>query len=133
MEADLGDMLERTLEEATLHSKNVFGGDHAMSAEDLTRFLNESEVAPVCSITPTGAPHITDVGIVLVCSNLYLGMGRSTALHRNLRVNKNVAVAVIEPPWRCHVLIQGTVRSLTRGSDELRKVWDAERAKHGWG
>ena len=53
-------------------------------------------------------------------------------MSRNLERNPSVAVAVVELPWKRHVLIQGSVRFLSSDSPELPRVHAVEVAKHGW-
>jgi nitroimidazol reductase NimA-like FMN-containing flavoprotein (pyridoxamine 5'-phosphate oxidase superfamily) len=129
---DLLAALRQSIDEANDRTRGIFGGANAMSAREVADFLNASHMALVSTVSPSGEPHITGVGLVFLDNKLYLGLGKGTALVRNLRHNPSVAVAVVEPPWKRHVLVQGAVRILPDGGDELRRVHAAEQAKLGW-
>ena len=131
-DSGLAEILSRTLEQANAHTRSVFGGDNAMSAEEVAEFLAESSVAIVSTVTAPGTPHSTGVGITFVDGKLYFGASETRAMSRNLQRNPSVAVAVIELPWKRHVLIQGSARFLSSDSVELPKVHAAELAMHGW-
>ncbi len=128
----LADILRKSLQEASPHTRGVFGGANAMSPEEVASFLDQQRTALVSTVSPWGAPHITGVGIVFLDGTLYFGLSQGTALHSHLGRNPRVALGVIEPPWKCHVLVYGRVHLLQEGSQEAAKVRGAELAKHGW-
>ena len=131
-ESELARVLRQSLEEATPRTRSIFGGANSMSATEVEDFFNQSPVGLVSTIKASGAPHITGVGMVYTGGKLYLGLYKVAAVYRNLRRNSGVAVGVVDPPWRRHVLIQGSVRFVPEDSDEIRQVYNAELAKHGW-
>ena len=131
-ETGLAEILSRTLQQANAHTRGVFGGDNAMSAQEVADFLEENSVAVVSTVTASGTPHSTGVGTTFVDGKLYFGASEARAMSRNLERNPSVAVAVVELPWKRHVLIQGSVRFLSSDSPELPRVHAVEVAKHGW-
>ncbi|MBI2936279.1 MAG: pyridoxamine 5'-phosphate oxidase family protein [Chloroflexi bacterium] len=131
-ETRLATVLRRSIAEATPHTKNVFGGAHAMSAREVAEFLDVNTVVLVSTLSASGAPHVTGIGTTFMDGKLYLGLDKRTALHRNLRRNPGIAVAVIELPWKRHVFIQGSAALLPPEGEEIRRVRAKELAKHGW-
>ncbi len=125
-------ILRKSLQEASPHTRSVFGGANAMSPEEVATFLDQQRAALVSTVSPTGTPHITGVNIVFLDDTLYFGLSRGTALHRNLQRSPGVALGVIEPPWKRHVLVHGKVSFLQDGSQESLSVRRAQMAKHGW-
>ena len=130
--ARLARVLTDSIEAATPHTRNVFGGRHGMSAVEVEALLAESTVALVSTVGAEGAPHIAGVGPVFVDGRLYVGVPEGTALAGNLRRSRDVAVAVVELPWRRHAFICGRARFLEEGTEEIARVRAAEVAKHGW-
>ena len=130
---DLATLILKTIEGATSRTKSIFGGTNAMSAVEVTEFINEYPVVLVSTVDIHGAPHVVGRPAVLVDSRTYFGAPEDTAMARNLRRNPNVALAFAEPPWKRHVLMYGKVRFLEGGSDEEGLVLDAHQATHGYG
>ncbi len=131
-ETDLGRALRQSLEEATPRTRDVFGGVNAMTVGEVEAFLSHAPVGLVSTVSQSGAPHMTGVGMILLDGKLYFGSDRRSALYRNLLRNPTVAIGFVEPPWKRHILIQGTVRLVLEDSDEIRQVREAERTQHGW-
>ncbi len=131
-ETDLKTALRQSLEQATPRTKRIFGGENAMSAEDVEGLVERTKVGMISSVAASGAPHMTGVGLVLVDGVLYFGLDSHSALYRNLSENSELAMGLMEPPWKYHVLIQGSARFVAPDSDELRRVQAAEKALHGW-
>ena len=130
-EADLASALSRSINEATPHTRNVFGGPHAMSAAEVAGFLQESHVALISTVTSSGAPHITALYILALDGKLYIGTFPRAALYRNLRRNPKVAIAVVELPWQRHVFVYGSVRFVPQEGEEIDRVRAAQRARFG--
>ncbi len=131
-EIDLAQILSQSIEEATSHTKNVFGGPRAMSAEEAAGFLRDTHVGLVSTVTRSGAPHITAVYILALDGKIYVGTFERTALYRNLRHNPKIAVAAVELPWQRHVFIHGSVRFLSPDdSEEIDRVRAAQRERFG--
>ena len=128
----LAEVLERTLDNATPRSRAIFGGANAMSAQEVAEFIDEYPVALVSTVDASGAPHVTGKGVVLLNDRIYMGSSGDTAMGRNLRRNPSVAVAFAEPPWKHHVLLQGSARFLEEGDEEHRMVVAAHVEAHGW-
>jgi len=114
----IGDSIER----ATPLTRSIFAGPRSMTASEVLDFLQSSRMAEISTVSPSGIPHIASVAFILLESKLYFRMAPHSALHRNLRHNPLAAVAVVEPPFRCNVFIQGSVRFLSEESDEIRIV-----------
>ena len=129
---DLATALHRTIQDATPHSKAVFGGPNAMSDEEVAAFITEYPVGLVCTADASGTPHVTGKAVVLLDGKIFSASSGETAMGRNLRRNRAVALAFAEPPWKRHVLVQGSVRFLDEGSEEERGVGSAHAAAHGW-
>ena len=129
---DLATALQRTFEEATPRTQGVFGGEHGMSAEEVTDFINEYPVALISSVDSSGAPHVTGKGVVLKDGRIYFAAAPTTAMGRNLRRNQAVALAFAEPPWKRHVLVRGTVRFVEGGSEQEAQLSEAHIKSVGW-
>ena len=138
---NLATLILKTIEGATSRTKSIFGGTNAMSAIEVTEFINEYPVVLVSTVDIHGAPHVTGKAAVLIDSRTYFGAPEDTAMGRNLRRNPNVALAFAEPLWKRHVFMYGKVRFLEGGSDEeglcpgcppgdtrLRDVWPCRGA-----
>ena len=61
-ETGLAEILSRTLQQANAHTRGVFGGDNAMSAQEVADFLEENSVAVVSTVTASGTPHSPELG-----------------------------------------------------------------------
>ncbi len=131
-QTDLKTALRQSLEQATPRTRRIFGGDNAMSAEDVDQLVERTKVGLISSVSDSGAPHMTGVGIVLVEGRLYFGVDSHSALYRDLFENSDLAMGLMEPPWKYHVLIEGSARFVDADNDELRRVLAAERDLHGW-
>lgn len=129
---DIATAISRTLERATPRTKVVFGGNQTMTLDEVTAFISEFPVCVISTTSSNGAPHATGTSVVLVGGKLYLGVNRNTVLDRNLRLDRRVALAFIEPLWKRHVFIHGDIRFLESGSNEERRIQDAHRDAHGY-
>ena len=129
---DLAQILSDSIEEATPHTRNVFGGSRAMSADETQSFLHDTHVGLVTTIARSGAPHVTAVYILALESRLYFGTFKRTALYRNLRRDPRVAIAAVELPWKRHVFVHGSVRFLSPAdSEEIDRVRASQRERFG--
>ena len=129
---DIPIALRTTLEQATPLTRGIFGGASGLSAEEVVGFITGSPVALVSTVDAHGAPHVAGSGVVLVGGRLYVGVSPDSAMRRNLRREPRVALAFTDPPWKRHVLIQGSVRFLKRGDAEERRAGAQYKAAHGW-
>ncbi len=129
---DLAQILGSSIEEATPHTRNVFGGSRAMSADEAQSFLHDTHVGLITTISRSGAPHVTAVYILALESSLYFGTLERTTLYRNLRRDPRVAIAVVELPWKRHAFIHGSVRFLSpEDSEEIDRVRATQRERFG--
>lgn len=129
---DLTTALRNTIARATPRSRKIFGGANAMSWEQVVEFVTQYPVAVVCSVDASGAPHSTGKAALLLDGSVYLGVPEGTAMGRNLRARPKIALAFVEPPWKRHVFIYGSIRLVDERSDEHRRVQAAFRAAHGY-
>ena len=131
-ETDVARALRQTLEASTPRTKAVFGGSNAMSAREVETFLAHAPVGLVSTISKSGAPHMTGVGMIFLAGKLYFSANERSALYRNLLRNPAAAIGFMEPSWKHHILIQGTARFIRQESEEIRQVREAYLAQHGW-
>ena len=69
---DLATLILKTIEGATSRTKSIFGGTNAMSAVEVTEFINEYPVVLVSAVDIHGAPHVVGRPAVLVDSRTLL-------------------------------------------------------------
>ena len=122
-------LIRDTIDGGTPLTKNVFGGTHSMTAQEVLEFLQKNRAMVISTVAPSGAPHITSVGIVVVMGNIYFRIAPQSAVYRHIRRNPRVAVAFVEPPFAVNVFIEGSVRLLDEASEATLSIRSAFREK----
>ncbi len=128
---DLTTILQRSIEEANPRTKRIFGGGRAMSAQEVEEFLAPGPVGLIATTGPSRTPHMAPTTIFLVDGHIYFSAGEGSATQRHLERNPKVAVAVVEPPWKRHLLVQGAVRFLKPDTEEMARVQAVQKALRG--
>ena len=130
-ETGLATVLSQSIEKADPRTRRIFGGDRAMSAQEVEEFLRTGPVGLIATIGPSQTPHMAPTTIFLVDGRIYFSAGQGSATQRHLQRNPQVAVAVVEPPWTRHLLVKGTVRFLKPDTEEMARVQEVQKAIRG--
>ncbi|MSQ40678.1 MAG: pyridoxamine 5'-phosphate oxidase family protein [Dehalococcoidia bacterium] len=128
---DLTTVLRSSIEEANPRTKRIFGEGHAMSPQEVEEFLAPGPVGLISTVGPSRAPHMAPTTIFLVDGHIYFSAGKGSATQHHLQRNPKVAVAVVDPPWTRHLLVQGTVRFLEPDTEEMTRVQAFQKALRG--
>ncbi len=128
---DLSTILQRSIEGANPRTKRIFGGQRAMSAQDVEEFLAPGPVGLIATVGPSRTPHMAPTTIFFVDGRIYFSAGEGSATQRHLQRNPQVSVAVVEPPWTRHLLVQGTARFLKPDTEEMQRVQAFQKALRG--
>jgi len=128
---DLATVLRQSIEEANPRTKRIFGGQRTLSAQEVEEFLKTGPVGLFATVGPARTPHIAPTTVIFAEGRIYFSAGEGSATRRHLERNPKVAIAVVELPWKRHILIQGMVRFLQPDTEEMRTVQAAQKAIRG--
>ena len=102
-----------------------------MSPQEVEVFLATGPVGLIATLGPSRTPHMAPTTIFFVDGRIYFSAGEGSATQRHLQRNPKVGVAVVEPPWTRHLMVQGTVRFLAPDTEEMLRVQAFQKALRG--
>jgi hypothetical protein len=123
---DLQGLLQASLENASAHTRGIFGAS-PMRAAEVEAFLQGRTVAALATARPSGAPHVSAADLIYLHGRFFLGQSRDAASLRNLRRQPRVSLLMAQG-WRRHLLLEGLARELP-GEDPLGEGVRAEERR----
>lgn len=128
---DLDAVLKKSLENASPHTRKVYG-QNPLSSQEIIDMANGRGLLVIAStIGSNSGPHLAPADVTGVDGTLFLGVDEGTAHYRNLKRNPAVAVMITEG-WKRQVILEGTVKFLEMNSELARRVQDLQKKKTGW-
>jgi uncharacterized pyridoxamine 5'-phosphate oxidase family protein len=128
--ADLQSVIEKSLAQASPHSKKVYGED-PMTAKEVLELANTDVLILAATVKPEGKPHLSPVDIVAVEGAIYVGVDEETARYKNLKQNPAITIMIADG-WKRQAILQGVARFLDNKSEQARRALEAEKEKYGW-
>jgi general stress protein 26 len=127
---DLQSVMEKSLAEASPHSRKVYG-QNPLSAKEVLELANTHVLILGATVKPEGTPHLSPVDIVAVEGTIYVGVDEATARYKNLRKNPAITIMIADG-WKRQAILQGVANFLDRKSERAKKALKAEKEKYGW-
>ena len=131
MPGDLDSVLKVSLEEASSHTRKVYGQNPLSGSEIVEMANNKSVMTLVSTVRSNGKPHLSPTDVVGVDGRIFVGTDLATSHYSNLKRNPVIAVMILDGRNR-QALLEGTVEFLDMKSNLALKVQEAEKQKNGW-
>jgi hypothetical protein len=128
--ADLDSVMKESLARASSHSKKVYG-QNPLTAQEVIDLANGEALSLAATVKQEGKPHLSPVDLVAVEGKLFVGMDKNTARFKNLKHNPAITIMIAEG-WKRQAILEGTAQFLDLGSEQAKKVLEAEKRKLGW-
>ena len=131
MLSELENVLRKSLEHASAHSKGLYG-NNPLTVQELLDFANtKGPMSLAATVKPSGQPHMAPVDIVAVGGKLVLGIDKATARYKNLQRNDR-ATLIIMDGWKRQAIIEGRAIFLDIDSSVGKQSLELQRKKYGW-
>jgi len=127
---DLQYVIDKSLAQASPHSKKVYG-QNPLTAKEVLDLANSHVLIVAATLKPEGKPQLSPIDFVAVEGLLYVGVDVGTAHNRNLKRNSAITIMIADG-WKRQVILQGAVHSLDVQSEPAKKALEAEKTKYGW-
>ena len=127
---DLESVMEKSLAQASPHSKKVYG-QNPLTAKEVLDLANSGALITAATVRPEGKPHLSPVDVVAVDGILYVGVDKTTARYKNLNRNPAITIMIAEG-WKRQAILEGITDFLDTASEMSAKVLEAEKRKYGW-
>jgi uncharacterized pyridoxamine 5'-phosphate oxidase family protein len=127
---DLQSVMEKSLAEASPHSRKVYA-KNPLTSKEVLELANAHVLILAATVKPEGKPHLSPVDVVAVEGTLYVGVDKATARYKNLKQNPAITVMIADG-WKRQAILQGVAQFLDIKSEQARKALEAEKKKYGW-
>lgn len=129
--SELENVLRKSLEHASAHSKGVYG-KNPLTVQELLDLANaKGPMSLGATVKPSGQPHLSPVDIVATDGKLVLGIDKATARYKNLQHNNRVTLMILDG-WKRQAIIEGRAMPLDAGSYLGKQALELQKKKYGW-
>jgi uncharacterized pyridoxamine 5'-phosphate oxidase family protein len=127
---DLQSVMEKSLAQASPHSRKVYG-QNPLTAKEVLELANTHVLILAATVKAEGKPHLSPVDLVAVEGTIYVGVDEATARYKNLKQNPAITMMIADG-WKRQAILQGVAHFLDSKSERARKALEAEKEKYGW-
>jgi putative heme iron utilization protein len=127
---DLDSLIKQSLENATSHTKKVYG-QSPLTGQELVDLANSRALTLAATVKPDQRPHLSPVDLNILDDKIYIGIDQGTARHKNLKHNHNITIMMADGR-KMQAIVEGETRMLDMKSDTAGRVLEAQKKKYGW-